>query len=210
MSSTGGATGGTASTAATRRGRRPAGGTLRRRRGEVEVDSSDEDSTGSQDLRENFDRRRNSDSRSSLSSSLNTTLNSNSQSSRQRAPASSDKNTSGNAGNADESLSGDYGSSPSGYNGREPSSAAPSQSQRDVILEDADSNTLRIMISTDNHVGYAENDNIRGNDSFAALEEVLYLAKEYGCDMVLLAGDLFHENRPSRRTLIKTSEWESN
>eukprot|EP00536_Pseudo-nitzschia_multiseries_P000557 jgi/Psemu1/233741/estExt_Genewise1.C_70050 len=62
------------------------------------------------------------------------------------------------------------------------------------------------MISTDNHVGYAENDNVRGNDSFAALEEVLYLAKEYRCDMVLLAGDLFHENRPSRRTLIKTMD----
>lgn len=43
-----------------------------------------------------------------------------------------------------------------------------------------------------------------GNDSFAAFEEVLYLAKRFRCDMVLLAGDLFHENRPSRRTLYKT------
>lgn len=63
------------------------------------------------------------------------------------------------------------------------------------------------MVSTDNHLGYAEDDNVRGNDSFAALEEVLYLAKHYRCDMVLLAGDLFHENRPSRRTLYKTSAW---
>lgn len=62
------------------------------------------------------------------------------------------------------------------------------------------------MLSTDNHLGYAEDDNIRGNDSFAALEEVLFLAKEYRCDMVLLAGDLFHHNRPSRRTLYKTME----
>ena len=45
-----------------------------------------------------------------------------------------------------------------------------------------------------------------GLDSFAAFEEVLYLAKRYHCDMVLLAGDLFHENRPSRRTLYKTME----
>lgn len=43
-------------------------------------------------------------------------------------------------------------------------------------------------------------------DSFAAFEEVLYLAKRYRCDMVLLAGDLFHDNRPSRRTLFKTME----
>lgn len=84
----------------------------------------------------------------------------------------------------------------------------PSQTQTNnghLILEDPDPNTLRILVSTDNHLGYAENDNVRGNDSFAALEEVLYLAKQYSCDMVMLAGDLFHENRPSRRTLYKTS-----
>jgi double-strand break repair protein MRE11 len=75
-----------------------------------------------------------------------------------------------------------------------------------VIIEDADEDTLRIMLSTDNHVGYLEDDEVRGNDSFAALEEVLYLAKHYGCDLVLLAGDLFHENKPSRRTMLKTME----
>jgi hypothetical protein len=76
-----------------------------------------------------------------------------------------------------------------------------------LIIGDADINTLRILLSTDNHLGYAEDDNIRGNDSFAALEEVLFLAKEYRCDMVLLAGDLFHHNRPTRRTLYKTSKF---
>ena len=45
-----------------------------------------------------------------------------------------------------------------------------------------------------------------GLDSFAAFEEALYLAKRFRCDMVLLAGDLFHDNRPSRRTLYKTME----
>jgi len=67
-----------------------------------------------------------------------------------------------------------------------------------------DVDTLRVLISTDNHLGYAERDPIRGNDSFAAFEEVLILAKRHNCDMVLLAGDLFHENKPSRRTLHKT------
>lgn len=45
-----------------------------------------------------------------------------------------------------------------------------------------------------------------GMDSFAAFEEVLYLAKRFKVDMVLIAGDLFHENRPSRHTLYKTME----
>jgi double-strand break repair protein MRE11 len=45
-----------------------------------------------------------------------------------------------------------------------------------------------------------------GLDSFAAFEEVLYLAKRFSCDLVLIAGDLFHDNRPSRRTLHKTME----
>lgn len=76
-----------------------------------------------------------------------------------------------------------------------------------VLDNDDPANTLRILISTDNHLGYAERDAIRGMDSFAALEEVLYLAKSrFACDLVLLAGDLFHDNRPSRRTLHKTME----
>lgn len=70
-------------------------------------------------------------------------------------------------------------------------------------IDDADDETIRIMLSTDNHLGYLEGDAVRGDDSFAALEEVLYLAKHYGCDLVLLSGDLFHENKPSRRTLHK-------
>ena len=69
-----------------------------------------------------------------------------------------------------------------------------------------DDNTIRIMVSTDNHLGYCERDPIRGMDSFAALEEVLYLAKHYQVDMVLLGGDLFHDNKPSRQTLHTTMD----
>lgn len=64
-----------------------------------------------------------------------------------------------------------------------------------------DNDTIRIIVSTDNHLGYQEKDAVRGNDSFAAFEEVLVRAKEQNADFVLLAGDLFHENKPSRRTL---------
>jgi double-strand break repair protein MRE11 len=42
-----------------------------------------------------------------------------------------------------------------------------------------DEDTFRILVSTDNHLGYNERDPVRGLDSFAALEEVLYLAKKY-------------------------------
>lgn len=69
-----------------------------------------------------------------------------------------------------------------------------------------DPDVMRIMLSTDNHLGYAERDVVRGMDSFAAFEEVLYLAKKFNCDMVLIAGDLFHDNRPSRGTLHRTME----
>lgn len=73
-------------------------------------------------------------------------------------------------------------------------------------IEDVDEDTIRIILSTDNHLGFVENDAVRGSDSFAALEEVLYLAKHYGADMVLLTGDLFHENKPSRNTMHKTMD----
>ena len=69
-----------------------------------------------------------------------------------------------------------------------------------------DNNTMRVLISTDNHLGYAERDPVRGNDSFAAFEEIMYLAQKFSVDMVLIAGDLFHENRPTRHTMHKTME----
>jgi hypothetical protein len=71
--------------------------------------------------------------------------------------------------------------------------------------EDPDASVLRILLSTDNHLGYLERDPIRGRDSFAAFEEVLSLARTHGVDMVLLSGDLFHENKPSRKTLHAVS-----
>jgi double-strand break repair protein MRE11 len=64
-----------------------------------------------------------------------------------------------------------------------------------------DDDIVRFLVATDNHLGFAERDPIRCNDSFAALEEVLHTAVQKKVDFVLLAGDLFHENKPSRRTL---------
>lgn len=67
-------------------------------------------------------------------------------------------------------------------------------------------NTIRFMIATDNHLGFAEGDCIRGDDSFNAFEEILQLSLEYNVDGLLLAGDLFHENKPSRRCMYRTME----
>ncbi|PYH89118.1 DNA repair exonuclease [Aspergillus ellipticus CBS 707.79] len=66
-----------------------------------------------------------------------------------------------------------------------------------------DAETIRILISTDNHVGYNERDPIRGDDSWKTFHEVMCLAKEHDVDMVLLAGDLFHENKPSRKSMYQ-------
>eukprot|EP00210_Caulerpa_lentillifera_P004101 g3912.t1 len=64
-------------------------------------------------------------------------------------------------------------------------------------------NLLRIVISTDNHLGVHEKDAIRGKDSFTTFEEVLKLAQEMKADMVLLGGDLFHEVDPTPNTVVQ-------
>ncbi|KAI0705613.1 Metallo-dependent phosphatase-like protein [Earliella scabrosa] len=63
--------------------------------------------------------------------------------------------------------------------------------------------TIKIMLATDNHIGYLERDPIRGQDSINAFKEVLQLAVKHDVDFILLAGDLFHENRPSRDCLYQ-------
>ncbi|KAL6116119.1 mre11 [Pungitius sinensis] len=69
----------------------------------------------------------------------------------------------------------------------------------DNTLDDED--TFKILIATDIHLGYLEKDAIRGNDSYNTLDEILKCAKTNEVDFILLGGDLFHENKPSRRCL---------
>ncbi|PKY09337.1 DNA repair exonuclease [Aspergillus campestris IBT 28561] len=66
-----------------------------------------------------------------------------------------------------------------------------------------DAETIRILVATDNHVGYNERDPIRGDDSWKSFHEIMCLAKKHDVDMVLLAGDLFHENKPSRKSMYQ-------
>ena len=69
-----------------------------------------------------------------------------------------------------------------------------------------DDDVLRILIASDTHLGYGEKDPIRGDDSFVTFAEVFEIANREQVDMVLLAGDLFHDNKPSRRTMHKCME----
>jgi hypothetical protein len=39
-------------------------------------------------------------------------------------------------------------------------------------------NTVRIIVATDNHLGFMEKDPVRGQDSFNAFEEILATARE--------------------------------
>nr|WPK49577.1 MRE11 [Macrobiotus sp. 5 JF-2023a]WPK49579.1 MRE11 [Macrobiotus sp. 2 JF-2023a] len=60
--------------------------------------------------------------------------------------------------------------------------------------------TFNIIIASDTHLGYADRDEMRKMDSFNSFEEILQIAKSRNVDFVLLGGDLFHENKPSRFT----------
>ncbi|KRX01711.1 hypothetical protein PPERSA_01581 [Pseudocohnilembus persalinus] len=64
---------------------------------------------------------------------------------------------------------------------------------------------FRIIIATDNHIGFKEDHDITGEDSFNAFDEVLQSAKQMQANIVLLGGDLFHEAEPSQNTLTKTA-----
>ncbi|KAF5392723.1 hypothetical protein D9757_000826 [Collybiopsis confluens] len=83
----------------------------------------------------------------------------------------------------------------------EPPSAMPAPVENAAFPPE---DTFRILLATDNHIGFNERDPIRGQDSIDTFEEILTLAKKHDVDFVLLAGDLFHENKPSRESLYKT------
>lgn len=61
--------------------------------------------------------------------------------------------------------------------------------------------TITILVATDNHVGAHERDPVRGDDSWRTFHEIMCLAKDRDVDMVLLAGDLFHDNKPTRKSM---------
>ena len=54
----------------------------------------------------------------------------------------------------------------------------------------ADDDTIKILLASDNHIGYMERDPIRGRDAITTFEEILKLAIKHDvswyCSMVLI------------------------
>lgn len=73
----------------------------------------------------------------------------------------------------------------------------------DTLQNYPDSDTIRILITTDNHVGYNEFEPITGDDSWKTFHEIMMLAKAKNVDMILQSGDLFHVNKPSKKSMYQ-------
>eukprot|EP00928_Gymnodinium_smaydae_P064432 TRINITY_DN47760_c0_g1_i1.p1 TRINITY_DN47760_c0_g1~~TRINITY_DN47760_c0_g1_i1.p1 ORF type:complete len:764 (-),score=88.20 TRINITY_DN47760_c0_g1_i1:301-2592(-) len=69
-----------------------------------------------------------------------------------------------------------------------------------------DADVIRLLVATDNHVGYNEKDKVRGSDALNTFEEMLQIAKAQRADFILHGGDLFHDNKPSRQCLYRTMD----
>ncbi|XP_026704216.1 double-strand break repair protein MRE11 isoform X1 [Athene cunicularia] len=70
-----------------------------------------------------------------------------------------------------------------------------------TINSQDDEDSFKILIATDIHLGYLEKDPVRGNDTFVTFNEILDHAQKNEVDFILLGGDLFHDNKPSRKTV---------
>ncbi|KAI4465769.1 double-strand break repair protein mre11 [Holotrichia oblita] len=75
-----------------------------------------------------------------------------------------------------------------------------------MAKEILDDNVFKILIATDNHLGYGESKPNIAQDSFRAFEEILQLAIKNEVDMMLLGGNLFHENQPSSYSFQKCTQ----
>lgn len=61
--------------------------------------------------------------------------------------------------------------------------------------------SIRILLTTDNHVGYSENDPIRTDDAWQTFHEITLLARHLDVDAIVQGGDLFHINKPLKKSL---------
>ncbi|RYP40822.1 hypothetical protein DL767_001468 [Monosporascus sp. MG133] len=66
-----------------------------------------------------------------------------------------------------------------------------------------EADTIRVLVATDNHVGYLEDHPIRTDDAWKTFDEIMNLARKEDVDMVLLGGDLFHDHNPSRKAMFQ-------
>lgn len=65
---------------------------------------------------------------------------------------------------------------------------------------------MKILITSDNHLGFKETDPIRADDTFNTFDEILTIARNENVSCIIQGGDLFHENKPSRNTYNRTMQ----
>ncbi|CAG8482462.1 6511_t:CDS:10, partial [Paraglomus brasilianum] len=58
--------------------------------------------------------------------------------------------------------------------------------------------TLKILVTSDNHLGYKDGDVVLQDDTFVTFKEILDIAEQNKVDMILLGGDLFDKNQPPK------------
>ncbi|CAN3373247.1 hypothetical protein DIURU_003286 [Diutina rugosa] len=63
--------------------------------------------------------------------------------------------------------------------------------------------TFSILLTTDNHVGAYEDDPIRGDDGWKTWHEITSIAADRDVDMIVQGGDLFHINKPSKKSMYQ-------
>ncbi|CAF0729423.1 unnamed protein product [Adineta ricciae] len=83
------------------------------------------------------------------------------------------------------------------------SSKSSQENSEDESESPSPDDVLKILITTDNHLGFAERDDERANDSLIAFEECLQIARDENVDFILLGGDLFHDNKPSSHIMLE-------
>lgn len=66
--------------------------------------------------------------------------------------------------------------------------------------------TIKIFITTDNHLGFKEKHPIQSTDSFDNFREALSIAQNNKVDFIFLLGDLFHENKPTLETFSQACQ----
>ncbi|WVF68869.1 DNA repair protein (mre11) [Kwoniella sp. CBS 6097] len=93
---------------------------------------------------------------------------------------------------------------PASVNGHSAAGSEAGDEPNPSIAQQNPDNCFRILLATDNHIGYAEKDPVRGQDAINTFREILEIARDADVDFILLAGDLFHENRPSRACMHQT------
>ena len=71
-------------------------------------------------------------------------------------------------------------------------------------FEKPNSDTIRILVASDNHLGFLIQDPIRSTDSLRTFDEILALSHSSHCDFILLAGDLYHDSIPSRKIIVES------